>query len=98
MKRLEVLVEHTERAWQYWRSRRSHTGHRHWQTYAETVRQPLPLPEPRIMHSISQRQGQQKVCTKRAGACLARHGQKLLATEEPDEGNLHVRLCGEGAG
>jgi len=21
-----------------------------------------------------------------------------MATEEPDEGNLHVRICGEGAG
>jgi hypothetical protein len=29
---------------------------------------------------------------------LVSHGQKLVATEEPDEGNLHVRICGEGAG
>ena len=49
---LEVLFEHTERAWQYWLSRRSHTGHIHWQKYEETLRQQLPLPEPRIMHSI----------------------------------------------
>jgi len=24
--------------------------------------------------------------------------RSLWATEEPDAGNLHVRLCGEGAG
>ena len=25
-------------------------------------------------------------------------GEELVATEEPDEGNLHVRVCGEGVG
>ncbi len=29
---------------------------------------------------------------------MVSHWQQLLATEEPDEGNLHVRICGEGAG
>jgi hypothetical protein len=24
--------------------------------------------------------------------------ETLVATEEPDEGNLHVQICGEGAG
>ena len=95
---LAVLCEHTERAWQYWLSRRSHKGHIHWQKYEETVRQQLPLPEPRILHSIEQRQGQQKLCTKREVACLVSHWQQLLATEEPDKGNLPVRICGEGAG
>ena len=56
---LEVIFEHTKRAWQYWLSRRSHKGHINWQKYEETLRQQLPLPKPRIIHSISQRQGQQ---------------------------------------
>jgi hypothetical protein len=56
---LEVIFEHTKRAWQYWRSRRSHKGHINWQKYEKTLRQHLPLPKPRIMHSIEQRQGQQ---------------------------------------
>jgi hypothetical protein len=29
---------------------------------------------------------------------LASHWQQLLAPEEPEEGNLHVRLWGAGAG
>src|SRR5437016_2000540 len=56
---LEVIFEHTKRAWQYWLSRRSHKGHINWQKYEETLRQQLPRPKPRIIHSISQRQGQQ---------------------------------------
>ena len=51
-KMLEVIFEHTKRAWQYWLSRRSHKGHINWQKYEETLRQPLPLPKPRIIHSI----------------------------------------------
>jgi hypothetical protein len=37
-------------------------------------------------------------CAKRGVACLVRHWPKRVATEEPDEGNLHVRIWGEGAG
>jgi hypothetical protein len=58
-KRREVVFEHTERAWQYWLSRRSHKGHINWQKYEDAVRHQLPLPKPRIIHNISQRQGQQ---------------------------------------
>ena len=42
--------------------------------------------------------GTAKLCAKRGVACLVRHGRKLVATEEPDEGNHHVRICGEGVG
>jgi hypothetical protein len=42
--------------------------------------------------------GTAKVCAKRGVACLVSQWRKLVATEEPDEGNLHVRICGEGAG
>ena len=42
--------------------------------------------------------GTAKGCAKRGVACVVRHWRKLLATEAPDEGNLHVRVCGEGAG
>ena len=60
VKRLVGLFEHPECAWQYWLSRRSHKGHRHGQKYAQTLRPHRPLPEPRIIHSIAQRQGQQR--------------------------------------
>ena len=59
VKRLEVVFEPTERAWHYWRSTRSHTGHRNWQKFAGVFRQQLPLPKPSILHNLSQGQGQQ---------------------------------------
>jgi len=58
-KRLEVVCEHTERAWHYWLSTRSHTGHINWQTFEGVRRQKLALPKPRIVHNISPGQGQQ---------------------------------------
>ena len=51
-KMLEVVFEHTERAWRYWLSRRSHKGTINWQKFMESVRQKLPLPKPRIIHNI----------------------------------------------
>jgi RNA-directed DNA polymerase len=51
-KMLEVVFEHTERAWRYWLSRRSHKGHIRWQKFVEAVHRKLPLPKPRIMHNI----------------------------------------------
>lgn len=51
-KMLEVVFEHTERAWRYWLSRRSHKGTINWQKFMESVRQKLPLPRPRIIHNI----------------------------------------------
>ena len=51
-KMLEVAFEHTERAWQYWLSRRSHKGHINWQKFVEFVHRKLPLPKPRIIHHI----------------------------------------------
>ena len=51
-KRLEVVFEHTERAWQYWLSRRSHKGHITWQKFVDAVHRKLPLPKPRIIHHI----------------------------------------------
>jgi RNA-directed DNA polymerase len=50
--RREVVFEHTERAWQYWLSRRSHTGHINWQKCVDSLRNKLPLPKPRSMHHI----------------------------------------------
>jgi hypothetical protein len=49
---LEVVYEHTERAWRYWLSRRSPKGHIRWQKFVESVHRTLPLPKPRIMHNI----------------------------------------------
>jgi RNA-directed DNA polymerase len=51
-KRLEAVFEYTERAWQYWLSRRSHKGHLNWQKFEGAVRQKLLLPQPRIIHNI----------------------------------------------
>jgi RNA-directed DNA polymerase len=51
-KMLEVVFEHTERAWQYWLSRRSHKGHINWQKFVESLQNKLPLPKPRIIHNI----------------------------------------------
>ena len=51
-KMLEVVFEHTERAWRYWLSRRSHTGHIRWQKFVASLRKTFPLPKPRIMHNI----------------------------------------------
>jgi hypothetical protein len=49
---LEVVFEHPERAWHYWLSTRSHTGHRNGQQFEDFLRQHLPLPKPRILHNI----------------------------------------------
>jgi len=53
-----VVCEPTERAWHDWRSPRSHTGHLHWRKFEGFLCQQLPLPQPRILHNISQGQGQ----------------------------------------
>ena len=50
-KALEVVFEHTEKAWRYWLSRRSHKGGINWAKF-EKIRASLPLPKPRIIHSI----------------------------------------------
>ncbi len=49
---LKAVFEHTRRAWRYWLSRRSHKGHLNWQKYEASVRDKLPLPNPRIIHNI----------------------------------------------
>jgi hypothetical protein len=57
-KMLDVKFELTERAWPYWLSTRSHTGHMHWQKFEDCLRQHLPLPTPKTLHDISQGEGQ----------------------------------------
>ncbi len=42
--------------------------------------------------------GDSKVMRHRGQTCVVSQGRKLVVTEEPDAGNLHVRICGEGAG
>jgi hypothetical protein len=51
-KMLEVVFEHTERAWHYWLSTRSHPGHITWQQFEGFLHQHLALPQPSILHSI----------------------------------------------
>ncbi len=47
-KALKAVFEHTERAWRYWLSRRSHKG----KVLFEELRKTYPLPRPRIVHNI----------------------------------------------
>lgn len=51
-KALEVVYEYTEFVWRYWLSRRSHKSKINWQKYKESILMKLPLPPPRIVHSI----------------------------------------------
>ena len=51
-KLLEVVLEHTERAWRYWLRRRSHKGWTSRGKLMEYLREKWPLPKPRIIHNI----------------------------------------------
>lgn len=51
-KLLEVVFEHTQRAWRYWLSRRSQRSQISWQKFTASLREKLPLPKPRIVHNI----------------------------------------------
>jgi len=48
---LEVVYEHTERAWKRWLSRRSHKGKVTWEKF-EQMRKIMPLPKPKIYHNF----------------------------------------------
>jgi group II intron reverse transcriptase/maturase len=50
-KLLEVVYEHTERAWRYWLSRRSQRSRISWQKFTASLREKLPLPKPKIVHN-----------------------------------------------
>jgi group II intron reverse transcriptase/maturase len=50
-KMLEVVMEHVEKAWRYWLSRRSRTSFIPWDVF-ERLRRSFPLPKPRIYHAI----------------------------------------------
>jgi group II intron reverse transcriptase/maturase len=50
-KSLEVMYEHTERAWRRWLSRRCHKGEITWKTF-ELMREIMPLPKPRLYHKF----------------------------------------------
>ena len=51
-KLLEVAFEHTERAWKFWLSRRSHKSYITWRKFIDSIRSIMPLPKPRIIHNI----------------------------------------------
>jgi group II intron reverse transcriptase/maturase len=51
-KMLEVVFEHTERAWRYWLGKRSSKGFVSFEKFDAFFRKVLPLPKPRIIHSI----------------------------------------------
>jgi len=49
---LERVRYETRRAWRFWLSRRSHTGKVKWDKFLETFDVKMPLPQPRVVHSI----------------------------------------------
>ncbi|TAN35470.1 group II intron reverse transcriptase/maturase [Patescibacteria group bacterium] len=51
-KMLEVVFEHTERAWRYWLGKRSSKGFVSFEKFKAFFRKVFPLPKPRIIHSI----------------------------------------------
>jgi hypothetical protein len=51
-KLLEVAFEHTERAWKFWLSRRSHKSYITWRKFIDSIRSIMPLPKPRITHNL----------------------------------------------
>jgi RNA-directed DNA polymerase len=51
-KLLEVVYEHTQRAWHYWLSRRSQKSYIRWEKFGWFLRGKMPLPRPRIIHNI----------------------------------------------
>ena len=51
-KALEIVFEEAARAWQYWLSRRSHKSYINWKKFVSSIAGKMPLPRPRIIHSI----------------------------------------------
>jgi group II intron reverse transcriptase/maturase len=51
-KLLEVYFEHVERTWKYWLGRRTRNGHISWEKFENKYRRHLPLPKPRIVHTV----------------------------------------------
>ncbi len=50
-KAIEAVYEHTEKAWKFWLSRRSHKGGISWEKF-DCIRASFPFPKPRIVHNI----------------------------------------------
>jgi RNA-directed DNA polymerase len=48
---LKAVYRCVEKAWPYWRNRRSHKGQRDWDRYRRLLAR-FPLPQSRIVHSI----------------------------------------------
>ena len=96
--RRAAVVEETARAWHSWLSRRRHTGHLHWQQCVDSVQRPRLLPHPRSIPHLSPRRGQQRDAPHGVSPVWCAMRRSVGAPEEPEEGNLHVWICGEGAG
>src|SRR6516164_3547740 len=76
-KALAAICEHTRRAWRYGLSRRSPKGRLTWHTYEASVRHTRPLPKPRIMHNISEGEGQQSDAPHRVKLVWLAMGESL---------------------
>ena len=51
-KALRQVLWWTERAWQFWLNRRTHKGKMNWEKYKRSILGKMPLPRPRIIHSL----------------------------------------------
>ena len=60
--------------------------------------QPISTENQRIAEQVTLSAGQQSYAPYGVSPVWLAIGGQPLATEEPYEGNLHVRVCGEGAG
>jgi len=95
------------RAWRYWLNRRGGRKKLRWSVYQRLIAQ-FQLPRPRIVHHWGQMGASLydavlavwclcvRTETDDAGCCVKRHPCRMetCGTEEPDEGKLHVRICG----
>jgi len=51
-KMLEVVFEHTERAWKRWLGRRTRDGKIPWEEFKDRYRKVFQLPKPRVIHAF----------------------------------------------
>ncbi len=96
-KMLEVVFEHTERAWRRWLGRRCSKGYVSVEEFDGFYRKVYPLPKPRIIHNFWGRRTA-TVMRQTGVTCLVSRGLGPAVTDEPDALIGHVRVCGGSGG
>ena len=69
-KALKTVFEHTQYAWRYWLSRRSHKGNINIEKFTKSILSEYSLPKPRIVHKFQHNLQDSKV-TCQTGRCLS---------------------------